>query len=884
MKASEIREAFLSYFESKNHKRLPSSSLIPQDDPTLLFTNAGMNQFKDVFLGQRKVDYKRATTSQKCIRAGGKHNDLENVGETARHHTFFEMLGNFSFGDYFKEDAIKFAWEFVRKNLELPADRLYASVYNDDDEAFALWEKIAPELKNGRILRFGEKDNFWSMGETGPCGPCSEIHFDRGEQYGKDATVNDDGDRFMEIWNLVFMQFDRDASGKLTPLPKPSVDTGAGLERITMVMQKVNSNYDTDLFMPLLNAIVDMTGKEYHQDKRGLSHRVVADHIRALTFAIADGGIPSNDGRGYVLRRILRRAARHGRLLGKHDPFIYKLTSVLVDTMGHQFPEVKSQAEHVALVIKSEEESFGETLDRGIEIFDKIVERLKKQNKSTIPGEEVFKLYDTFGFPVDMTEVMAREVGLEVDLSGFTALLEQQRQQSKSGQFSKLYDFIVTDPQVGRTEFVGYNNNFESDTIGLVAVEDGSSGTWRLIFSRTPFYAESGGQIGDSGLVWGPPGSTPDKNIENSSLSNRSEVEVEITDTVKSGDKIVHIGRALKGDPQKYIFRRSELIARVDGTRQKHIQRNHTATHLLHKALRSTLGEHVQQKGSLVAPDRLRFDFSHFKALSEDEIKEIERQVNAEILNNRKVKWGIFDINEAKAQGAMALFGEKYGDRVRMVEVEGYSKELCGGTHVQATGEIGLFIITAETAIAAGIRRIEALTGAGAFEYLRGVKERLDATAQILKQPEDKIVARVEELLEESKRLKKELEKSQAESASGEIEGLFKNNAVDVKGVKVLLHTFDTKDQLNTFADFTKSLGFAACGVFYNPAGQYAITASASAIKMGLLPREIIKEVNTLLNGRGGGREYFVQGATTTPLDEAKIRSAILPLIEKAIK
>ncbi len=861
MKASEIREAFLAYFESKDHKRLPSSSLIPQDDPTLLFTNAGMNQFKDVFLGQRKVDYKRATTSQKCIRAGGKHNDLENVGETARHHTFFEMLGNFSFGDYFKEDAIKFAWEFVRKDLGLSADRLYATVYNNDDEAFALWEKIAPELKNGRILRFGEKDNFWSMGETGPCGPCSEIHYDRGEQYGKDATVNDDGDRFMEFWNLVFMQFDRDSSGKMTPLPRPSVDTGAGLERIAMLLQQVNSNYDTDLFTPILSAIVDLTGKEYHQDKRGLSHRVVADHIRALTFAIADGGIPSNDGRGYVLRRILRRAARHGRLLGNHDPFIYKLTSVLVDSMGHQFPEIKSQAEHVALVIKSEEESFGETLDRGIEIFDRIVERLKKQNQKTIPGDEVFKLYDTYGFPVDMTEVMAREQGLAIDMKAFDSALQQQKQRSKDLGASG-HSIMVPEGDVAPTRYVGYNDSFETKarTLSAKSVEK----QLQVVLDATPFYAESGGQVGDTGTIV----------INGDSLS--------VVDTLKTGDYVVHIVENASVTSDKLVG--GEVTARVDGVRQKHTQRNHTATHLLHKALRTVLGDHVQQKGSLVDPHKLRFDFSHFKALSEDEIKEIERLVNEQILLNRKVTWKNYPIEEAKKLGAMALFGEKYGDIVRMVEVDGYSRELCGGTHVQATGEIGLCIITAETAIAAGIRRIEALTGAGAFEYLRGVKAKLDTTAQILKQPEDKIVSRVEELLEESKRLKKELEKSQAESASGEIESLFKSKAVDIKGVKVLLHTFDTKDQLNTFADFTKSLNFAASGVFYNASGQYAITASDAAIKLGLQPREIIKDVNNTFGGRGGGREYFVQGATTQSLDEAKIKATILPLIEKAIR
>ncbi len=860
MKAAEIRESFLAYFESKDHKRLPSSSLIPLDDPTLLFTNAGMNQFKDVFLGQRKVDYKRATTSQKCIRAGGKHNDLENVGETARHHTFFEMLGNFSFGDYFKEDAIKFAWDYIRNTLKIPADRLYATVYHKDDEAFALWEKIAPELKNGRIMRFGEKDNFWSMGETGPCGPCSEIHVDRGEQYGKNAMVNDDGDRFMEIWNLVFMQFDRDASGKMTPLPKPSVDTGGGLERMAMVMQKVDSNYDTDLFAPLLSAIIDLTGREYHRDKRGLSHRVVADHIRALTFAIADGGIPSNEGRGYVLRRILRRAARHGRLLGKHDPFIYKLASVLVDTMGHQFPEIKAQAEHVALVIKSEEESFGETLDRGIEIFDKIVERLRSKNQKLIPGEEVFKLYDTYGFPVDMTEVMAREQGLTVDMPGFEKSLNEQKQRSKeSGAFSA--NIVIPAKNVAPTRYVGYNDAWESRSKVLSVSR--ADKYQQVILDVTPFYAESGGQIGDTGSL------------------KMNGHDLVVLDTLKSGDYAVHLLESTTNVAEK--IEGAEVVARVDGVRQKHTQRNHTATHLLHKALRTVLGEHVQQKGSLVAPDRLRFDFANFKAMTEEEIREVERLVNEQILLNRPVKWDNYPIEEAKKLGAMALFGEKYGDVVRMVEVEGYSRELCGGTHVQATGEIGLFIIIAETAIAAGIRRIEALTGAGAFEYLRNVKNTVDSAARALKMPEGKIVERVEELLEESKKLKKELEKTQAESAAGEIEKLFRSNAQDIRGVKVLVHTFDGKDQLNAYADFVKSLSYPASGIFYNPAGQYAITASDSALKMKLQPRELIKDLNTAFGGRGGGRDYFVQGAGPKPLDEALVKSTVLPLIEKAL-
>ncbi len=862
MKAAEIRESFLAYFESKNHKRLPSSSLIPFDDPTLLFTNAGMNQFKDVFLGQRKVDYKRATTSQKCIRAGGKHNDLENVGETARHHTFFEMLGNFSFGDYFKEDAIAFAWEYVRKVLGLSPDRLYATVYKDDDEAFALWEKIAPELKNGRIMRFGEKDNFWSMGETGPCGPCSELHFDRGVQYscGKPTcTVNCDCDRFMEIWNLVFMQFDRDTSGKMTPLPKPSVDTGAGLERIAMVMQKVDSNYDTDLFQPLLAQIIDLTGKEYHRDRRGLSHRVIADHIRALTFAIADGGIPSNEGRGYVLRRILRRAARHGRLLGRHDPFIYRLAAVLVDTMGHQFPEIKAQAEHVALVVKSEEESFGETLDRGIEIFDRIVEGLRGKGQTIVAGAEVFKLYDTYGFPVDMTEVMAREQGLKLDMAGFERELEAQKARSRS-----ITSFAAKAQSYRPSRFVGYNDVFEHSTLVEQVnqgVKDGSE--WlEIVLEETPFYGESGGQVGDVGTI-----------ID----GNR---QFKVVDTLKVGDSTVHV---LEGKSDLAIpIESTTVLARVDGVRQKHTQRNHTATHLLHKALRTVLGEHVQQKGSLVSPERLRFDFVHFKAMTDEEIREVEHLVNEQILANHRVKWDNYPIEEAKKLGAMALFGEKYGDVVRMVEVEGYSRELCGGTHVQATGEIGVFVIIAETAIAAGIRRIEALTGAGAFEYLRGVKEKLDATAHLLKLPEEKLVDRIAELLEESKKLKKELEKSQAESAAGTIEKLIETRSFKVKSLRVIIEPFETKDQLNTFADKLKSMADPICGLFFSGA-QYAIVVSDSALAMGIQPRSLIIDVNSAFGGKGGGRGYFTQGSGQVALDEQKMKAVVLPLIEKVL-
>ncbi len=883
MKAADIRESFQQYFESKGHKRVPSSSLIPLDDPTLLFTNAGMNQFKDVFLGQRKVPYTRATSSQKCIRAGGKHNDLENVGETARHHTFFEMLGNFSFGDYFKKDAIAFAWDYVHNVLKLPPDRLYATVFTDDDEAFELWGKTAPELKNGRILRFGEKDNFWSMGETGPCGPCSELHFDRGEKYscGKPTCgINCDCDRYMEIWNLVFMQYDRDAEGKMTPLPKPSVDTGAGLERIAMVMQKVDSNYDTDLFTPILKTIVEMSGKEYFEDKRGTSHRVIADHIRALTFAIADGGMPSNEGRGYVLRRILRRASRHGRLLDLHEPFIYKLTSVLVDIMGSSFPEIKQQAEHVALVIKSEEESFGETLDRGLAVFDSVIRLLPALKTSVISGRNAFKLYDTFGFPIDMTQQMARERGLSVDMEEFESELEKQKTRSRRVAHLEEVEGEIHPP----AKFIGYDDRFVHDTFVSQSrlISRASVRHIELSLEETPFYGESGGQVGDTGNVI----------IDG--------MEFHVQDTKKQDDATVHLLTvptvALKMAPMDTPIEDvpsigAQVKAIVNGVRQKRTQRNHTATHLLHKALRTVLGDHVQQKGSLVDPDHLRFDFSHYKQLAEEEVKEIERLVNEHILLNHRVKWEYLPIDEAKKRGAIALFGEKYGDTVRMVSVmedveadRFYSRELCGGTHVQATGEIGLFVITAESAIAAGIRRIEALTGKGAFDYLSNLKNQFDYMARLLKQPQEKVVERIEELLEESKRIKKELEKSQAQSAASGIADLFKHKMKKIKDVTLLVNKFESREQLNTYADVTQTIDYPAIGVFYNEDKQYAVTSSKSAIAMKLSARDIINHLNKQLNGRGGGREYFTQGGCEQKLTEELLESTVAEYIESVVK
>jgi len=666
---------------------VPSSPLIPHDDPTLLFINAGMNQFKNVFMGLEKRDYKTAASSQKCIRAGGKHNDLENVGFTARHHTFFEMLGNFSFGDYFKEKAIFYAWEYVTKILGLDTNRLYATVFTDDDEAEKLWKKIAPELGN-RVLRFGEKDNFWAMGDTGPCGPCSEIHYDRGESYP--GELNGEGDRFMEIWNLVFMQYNRDDSGNMTPLPKPSVDTGAGLERFCMILQNCGSNYDTDLFKGLIGRVSELSGVEYTKNEKGVSHRVIADHVRALTFAIADGGVITNEGRGYVLRRILRRAARHGRLLGLHEPFLFEIADPLVKLMG------------------SEEEQFGRTLDTGLEIFEDIIKNLESTGSKTIPGEDVFKLYDTFGFPVDLTEVMARERGLQVDIKGFERELEKQKERSRlSGRFYlvKGEEELDFPREHGVDRFVGYDKEKIQTKMLNVRLDNDS---YRIILNQTPFYAESGGQVGDNGTV----------------KTNKYEIVVE--NTLKQGKEHVHFGKVSRGQFDGDLS--AIVTAEINHSRRADIKRNHTATHLLHKALKIVLGDHVNQSGSLVAPDRLRFDFTHPKAMTDEEIEKVENIVKEKIKENLKVytpenepSLRDLTLEEAKKKGAMALFGEKYGETVRVVVtgdlLKPFSMELCGGTHVDHTSEIEDFFIIQETAIGAGMRRIEALTGRGLREY-----------------------------------------------------------------------------------------------------------------------------------------------------------------------
>jgi len=848
MKSDQIRRNFLKFFEEREHKIYPSSSLIPKDDPTLLFVNAGMNQFKDVILGKKVPEHKRVASSQKCIRVSGKHNDLEEVGKDTYHHTFFEMLGNWSFGDYFKKEAIIWAWEFLTEVCGLPKERLWATVFRDDDESEKLWYENT-DIKKGRVLRFDEKENFWEMGEVGPCGPCSEVHYDKGEEYKcnrPNCGVNCPCGRFIEVWNLVFMQFNRDENGKITDLPAFVVDTGMGLERLTAVIQNVDSNYDTDLFVPLIKRIENISGISYGFSKlttsKGSDHqesfRVVADHIRALSFAIADGAIPSNEGQGYVLRRILRRAARHGRLLGLHKPFIYQLSSVVVDLMGKIYPELVAKKEHVALVIKSEEERFEETLDLGLELFEKVAEKVLKSKEKVIAGEDVFKLYDTYGFPLDLTQVMARERGLSVDLKGFEKLLEEQRERSRTFVKTISSDAVISD-KMEKSEFVGYEKVEEEAKVLY------SPNKNMLILDHTPFYAESGGQIGDSGVIY------------------TDNFEFKVEDTKKEGDAIIHIGKVTQGKIEDVLNKK--VFAKVDIERRNSIKRNHTATHLLHKALRETLGEHVHQSGSLVAPDRLRFDFTHFKALDQAELDKVEHLVNQQIWENRQVKSLEIPFEDAKKLGAMALFGEKYGDVVRMIEVEGYSKELCGGTHVNATGEIGLFKIVSETGIAAGMRRIEAVTGESAYKLMKKQKEILDELAFILKSTPEDIKNKVETLINTNKLLQKKIKEAQKESAKTKIEELAESS-IEVNGIKLIAHKaeVENRDELLKLADTIReklkfTIGLLA-GIIDGKIVFVATVTDDLIKEKGIKAGEVVKEVSKIVGGTGGGKPHLAQG------------------------
>jgi alanyl-tRNA synthetase len=846
MSTSEIRASFLEFFRKNGHTILPSSSLVPVNDPTLLFTNAGMVQFKDVFLGKDRRDYVRAATAQRCVRAGGKHNDLENVGYTARHHTFFEMLGNFSFGDYFKREAIHFAWNFITGTLGIPKDRLWVSVFKEDDEAERLWtEEIG--IDPMRCTRMGEKSNFWAMGDTGPCGPCSEIFYDHGADIpgGPPGSPDEDGDRYVEIWNLVFMQYDRSADGVLVPLPKPSVDTGMGLERVAAVMQGVHSNYDIDLFRSLIRAAADVTNTE---DLTSSSLRVIADHIRACTFLIIDGVVPSNEGRGYVLRRIIRRAIRHGYKLGQTQPFFHKLVPSLVREMGSYYTELVSGEARAEKILAQEEDRFAETLTTGMALLEAETAKLKSK---VIPGETVFRLYDTYGFPADLTADVARERGLTIDQAGFDAAMDAQRVRARAA--SKFGPELRNSIQLdGKTDFSGYDRltdiarvtSLIFDGAVVAVLRPGQEG--QVVLDHTPFYAESGGQIGDTGMLLGANG------------------RFIVRDTQRIGASFAHLGELKNGE-----LRVGESVeALVDQERRKAIALNHSATHLLHAALRKVLGKHVEQKGSLVAADRLRFDFSHTHALSQDELHQVEALVNSAIRDNEPAETRVMTLDDAVAAGAMSLFGEKYENDVRVLSIGEFSKELCGGTHVERAGDIGMFKITGEAGVAAGIRRVEAVTGQAAYEWVVRTDQVLRDIAALLRGSREDVDEKVRELVERSRRLEKEVQQLKSKLASGHGEDL-SVQAKDVGGVKVLAAQIDGADvrSLRDAVDRLKSkLGSSVIVLASVEQGKVVLVVGVSSdllarIKAG----EIAGHVAAKVGGRGGGRADFAQAGGTQP-------------------
>ena len=848
MSAADVRAAFLEFFRGHAHAIVPSSSLVPANDPTLLFTNAGMVQFKDVFLGRETRDYLRAATSQRCVRAGGKHNDLENVGYTARHHTFFEMLGNFSFGDYFKRQAIRFAWDFLIFNLGLDPARLWCTVYKDDEEAADIWLKevgVSPR----RFARLGEASNFWAMGDTGPCGPCSEIFYDHGPEVagGPPGSVEEEGDRYVEIWNLVFMQYNRGADGTLTPLPKPSVDTGMGLERISAVMQGVHSNYDIDLFKNLIRAAGKLAGTSVLTSS---SLRVIADHIRASAFLVVDGVLPSNEGRGYVLRRIIRRAIRHGYKLGIHDPFFYKLVPVLAQEMGGAYPELVSRRAVTERVLRQEEERFAETLANGMVLLESAIRNLR--GEKVIDGETVFKLYDTYGFPADLTADVARERGLTIDQAGFEAAMEQQRRRSQeSSKFGA--DQSAGAKVDAKTVFRGYE---ELSTTGqVVALLKGGASVQELaaadkgevVLDRTPFYAESGGQVGDAGELTG------------------AGVRFAVADTQKRGAAHAHLGEVAEGT----IRIGDTLEARVDARRRQATVLNHTATHLLHAALRAVLGTHVQQKGSLVAPDRLRFDFAHFQPVTPEELLEIERLVNAQIRANAPGEVRVMDYDAAVGEGAIALFGEKYDKDVRVLKVGDFSMELCGGTHVQRAGDIGLFKIVSEGGVASGVRRIEALTGEGALAYVEQNDALLKDLAGLVRGSREDLGDKVREQLERVKQLEREVRTLKDRLATGNGVDLAAG-AVDVKGVKVVATKVDGADAgaLRSAVDQLKEKFKSAVVVLASvesPAKVVLVVGVTDDQTGRIKAGELAGAVAAQVGGRGGGRADFAQAGGSKP-------------------
>lgn len=830
--SKEIRQKFIDYFKKNGHVHVPSSSLVPVNDPTLLFTNAGMVQFKDMFLGLQELPYKRAVTSQKCVRAGGKHNDLDSVGRTPRHHTFFEMLGNFSFGDYFKRDAIHFAWEFLTGELDLPKEKLYISVYLDDDEAFNLWQEVA-KVPADRIVRLGEKDNFWSMGDTGPCGPCSEIYIDRGFEMScgrEDCALGVcECDRFTELWNLVFMQFDRDSSGKLTPLPKPSIDTGMGLERITMILQGVKSNYDTDLLFPIIQEVEKLTGEKYYQDQRGFPFRVIADHARACSFLISDGIMPSNEGRGYVLRRILRRAVRFGRVIGFNGPFLHKMVDVVVKIMGETYGDLVEKSGFIKEVIRNEEERFLLTLSDGIQRVEEIINRAKEKGINTIDGKDAFLLYDTFGFPIDLTQDIAEENNLELDRKGFEEAMTEQRERAKKARSKASYQGEGLEKElesIPATEFLGYKENLTKGKV--IAITDKG-----IIVDKTVFYGESGGQVGDKGYIRWDGG------------------EFNVVETKVLNKVYVHIGEGSIPSVGEIV----EL--NIDVKKRKSTARNHTATHLLHQALREVLGTHVNQKGSYVEDERLRFDFSHYAPVTKDEIGRIETIVNDKILENLKIESEITTVEDAIEKGAAALFGEKYGQEVRMITVDSYSKELCGGTHVSFTGEIGLFKITGESSIGAGLRRIEAVTGLYVMELLKTKENTIEEISHRLKTSKDEVILKIEELQASIKQKDKELDDFKNQMVARQFESLV-INAKKSDGYSYIVSEVQVKDMdsLRELADRTRNrLGdsIVILGSVIDEKASFVVMVSKDLTKQ-YHAGKLIKDIAAVAGGSGGGR------------------------------
>ncbi len=864
MTGNEIRTQFLKYFEKHHHRIVRSSSLVPQDDPTLLFINAGMVQFKRVFLGEDKREYIRATTSQKCVRAGGKHNDLENVGYTARHHTFFEMLGNFSFGDYFKEGAIDFAWDLLTNGYGLPGDKLYGSIYLDDDEAYELWRKNIG-LPDDRIARFGEEDNFWSMGDTGPCGPCSEILIDRGEQYGcdrPDCAVGCECDRYLEIWNLVFMQFNRDASGKMTPLPKPSIDTGMGLERIVSIIQDVPTNFDTDLILPIIQKTEDLAQQRFGETREtDVAMKVIADHSRAAAFLIGDGIMPANEGRGYVLRRILRRAIRYGRNIGLDKPFLHKTAGVVFDIMKPAYPELSEAAAFITNIIENEEVRFLETLDTGLKLLNDTLSEIKAKGETRVPGDVIFKLYDTFGFPVDIVRDVVRDENMSLDMEGFDSAMDAQRARSRSvATFASISDAYKKLSARGfKPEFRGYEMLVTDSKVKLIVEgekeisEAGAGQSIELVTDETPFYAESGGQVGDSGKI------------------SAKNFEMEVLDTIKDPTGLViHRGNVTAGK----IKKGQKVTLSVDGAKRKATELNHTATHILHAVLREVLGEHVKQAGSLVAPDRLRFDFTHFSHVDPEILAKIETRVNRRIRENVPTETEEMEADAAFESGATALFEEKYGDRVRVISLSDFSKELCGGTHTGKTGDIGLFIIVNEASIASGVRRIEALTGQGALEYVQRRSRLLEDSAHLVKEKPDALASKIKKMIGDLKALEKETDHLKAKMAteSAEAEG----KAVQtINNIKVLIQkvTVDNPAALRDLADRLKEKIKSGIVVLGSVSGAkvFLIVGVTKDLTDRFHAGNVVKQIAETVGGSGGGRPDMAQAGGTLPenLDQA---------------